>query len=158
MATLIMYTTKHGTTEKAVNLLKQKLAGMVHAVNISREKVPALEGYDTVIIGGSIYMGHIQKELTKCINKYLPTLLAKKVGLFICAGHPDSKMLAKEMKEAFPAALYEHAIAKEIFGYEFNYSKLHVMEKWILKQVAGVKASRFALSEAKIDGFCARFS
>lgn len=41
----------------------QNLQSDVKLVNLMKEKAPALEGYDRVIIGGSIYYGRIQKEL-----------------------------------------------------------------------------------------------
>ena len=56
MKTLIIYSTKHGTAEKAASILKSKLSGEVHLVNIMNNHATALESYDTIILGGSIYV------------------------------------------------------------------------------------------------------
>lgn len=153
MKAIIIFSTKHGSVEKAVLILKERLGWDIPAIDITKEAAPSLEDYDTVIIGGSIYIGNVQKELSNFLNDHLDILLEKRVGLFLCAGHPDPSELEKEMKRAFPEPLYTHAVVKEIFGYEFDFSKLNFLEKLTIKNVAHIKESQFALSEEKIDSF-----
>ncbi|MFZ5639495.1 MAG: flavodoxin domain-containing protein [Bacillota bacterium] len=102
MRSLIIYATKYGCAEKAATILKSKMNGDVFLVNVMKEKVPGLDQYDNVILGGSIYIGKIQKALIKYIKSNLPSLLQKRVGLFICAGD-----LSEEKIEHFAKAIGE---------------------------------------------------
>jgi len=153
MKTLIVYSTKHGSAEKAANILKTKLKGEVHIVNVTLKPAGELEGYDNVIIGGSIYIGKIQKKLSNFIDTNLPLLLEKKIGLFICAGEKDEVLKEKELVSSFPPSLFKHAIVKEVFGFEIDMDKLNFFEKFIMSKVKGVKTSVHELSEEKIHTF-----
>lgn len=152
MKSAIIYATKYGCVEKAAKILQSKLNGKVSLFNITKETVPNLEDYDNVILGGSIYVGKIQKVLTNYLNSNLPSLLHKRVGLFICAGQPEP-IRTKELQEAFPVELFNHATVKEVFGYEYNFDKLNFLDKLIVRKVAGVTESCYALSSEKIQNF-----
>ncbi|MFB6468483.1 flavodoxin domain-containing protein [Cytobacillus sp. Hz8] len=153
MKAIIIYATKHGAVEKVSLILKERLGWEIPTIDITKEEAPSLEGYDTVIIGGSIYIGNVQKELVKYMHDHISELLEKRLGLFLCAGHPDPKVLEDEMKRAFPNSLYYHALAKEIFGYEFDFNKMNFLEKLTIRNVAHIRESQFALSDDKIDEF-----
>lgn len=153
MKTIIIYTTKYGSVKKATEILSSKLSGEVLQKNLSKEKVPDLKEFDNVILGGSIYIGKMQKTLTKYINASLPVLLQKKIGLFICAGEPDLAVRTRELENSFPPELFNHAAAREVFGHEFNYEKLNFLDKFIMRTFKGVTESSFDLSEEKIENF-----
>lgn len=152
MNSIIIYSTKYGCTEKAANILRKKMTGKVSLVDLAKAKVPNLNDYDTVILGGSIYVGKIQKALTTYVNSNLPDLLKKRVGLFICAGQPEP-VCTKELEEAFPAELYQHAAAKDVFGCEYRFDKLKWLDKLMVRKVAGITESKYDLSEQKISDF-----
>ncbi len=152
MRTLIIYATKYGCTEKAAAILKSKMHGEVLLVNIAKEKAPDLEGYDNIILGGSIYKGKIQKALTQYIKAKLPLLLHKRVGLFICAGEPEP-VRTRELECAFPKELYNHARVKEVFGYEICYEKLNIFDKFIMRTIKDITKSSADLSQEKIEKF-----
>lgn len=153
MNTLIVYSSKHGTAEKAANILKSKIAGDVDVVNIMLEPSTNLEKYDNIILGGSIYMGRVQKKLSAFVTQSLSTLLEKQIGLFICAGEKDEALKEKELIVAFPPVIFEHAIVKEVFGFEIDINKLNFFEKFIMSKVKGVTTSVYELSEEKINAF-----
>ncbi|GLC31603.1 flavodoxin domain-containing protein [Clostridium omnivorum] len=153
MKSIIIYSTKHGTTEKAARILSAKLPGEVVLKNIMKENVSSLEEYDNVILGGSIYIGKVQKNLTEYMQKNLKELLSKRVSLFLCAGETNEELAAKQIKGAFPEELYKAAICKDSFGFEFNFDKLNFFEKLIMKKVKGVKESYYELKEDSIDRF-----
>lgn len=150
--TIIIYATKHGSVEHAVMLLKAKLEGEVRLVNILEEKVPSLGDYENVILGGSIYLGKIQKQLTKYIEKHLSELLTKRVGLFICAAQQED-VREKELIDAFPNELFEHAISKEIFGYEINFDDMNFIEKKVVRSILGHQDNYSELSNETIERF-----
>ena len=64
MSTLIVYASKYGCTEKCVKLMSKKLNDKVDLINLKNINDIDLSKYDKVIIGGSIYIGRIQKEVT----------------------------------------------------------------------------------------------
>jgi menaquinone-dependent protoporphyrinogen oxidase len=152
MKTIIIYATKHGSVENAVNLLKGKLEGEVKLVNIMNQEAPTLAEYENVILGGSIYVGKIQKRFSKYIEKHLSELLTKRVGLFICAAQQED-IREKELIDSYPEELFQHALCKEIFGYEIHYEDMNFIEKRVVSSIMGHKSDYSELSESKIDSF-----
>jgi menaquinone-dependent protoporphyrinogen oxidase len=133
MNTLIVYVSKHGSTEDCAKSIAGKLKGTVELVNLKEKSVQELSAYDEVIIGGSIYAGRIQKEVTNFCNKNLQELKEKNIGLFICCmGTENSKA---QLEGAFPKELLEVAKAKEGFGGEFRFKKMNFFEKLIIKAI-----------------------
>jgi menaquinone-dependent protoporphyrinogen oxidase len=153
MKTLIIYATKYGSVEHVPVILAKKMEGDVCSVNISTGQVPSLEEYDAIIVGGSNYAGKIQKELKGFIEKNLPLLLEKSVGLFLCAAHPDPEIREKELKENFPSELYYHAIAKETMGYEIHYQRMNIVERLLARMIMKVKTDQTVLADERIDKF-----
>ncbi len=82
MKTLIVYGTKHGTTEKCSKLLKDKLSGEVVIINIKKENMPDITEFNNIIIGGSIYMGQIQKEV-KILYRNINALKKKRRAFYM---------------------------------------------------------------------------
>ncbi|ACL69158.1 flavodoxin domain-containing protein [Halothermothrix orenii] len=150
MKKLILYASKHGTTEKASALLAEKLTGEVERVNVQK-KFPDLRGYDYIIIGGSIHAGQIQKEIKKLCEDNLNILLDKKIGLFLCCGLEDR--VDDQMKTGFGSKLYEHARVRGYFGYEFNFDKMNFLERLVVKVLAKVKESKSSIYEENIEDF-----
>lgn len=158
MKSIIIYATKYGSVEKAAQMLKGKMEGQVLLVNVIKEKVPSLDQYDNVILGGSIYIGKIQKQLTGYIKENLPLLLKKKVGLFVCAGAEETEAQSQMLTAAFPPELLNQAVAKAVVGYEFHYEKLNFFDKLIMKMVKGITESCSKLSEENIQNFAKAMS
>lgn len=152
MTSVIIYATKHGSVEHAVQLLKEKMEGEVKLVNIMNEEAPSLTEFESVILGGSIYVGRIQKQLTKYMEKHLAELLTKRVGLFIC-GAQQEDIREKELNDSFPKELSQHAQCKEVFGYEIHYDDMNFIEKKVVGSILGHKNDYSELSEAKIEQF-----
>ena len=151
MKTIIIFTSKYGCTEKAAELLKSRLGGKVDVVNLIRAQEPSLADYDMVILGGSIYFGKIQKEMTAYISKITPELEKKRVGLFICAGNKEQA--AQVLHKSFPSELLHEAAAAEVFGDEIYYDKLSLMDKFVIRMVKGKERSGSGLSLETIEKF-----
>lgn len=117
MATILLYQSKHGTTRKVSHMIAEAWTqDDIHVHDLAEAKVPDLTPYDTVLIGGSIYMGRIQRKVGQCCEALIMDLLTKKVGLFMC--FLDFEQGLKEFKDNFPYALREHATAHGLFGGE----------------------------------------
>lgn len=153
MKILIIYATKYGCAQKAVTLLKSRLSENVSSVNIMKDKVPELKDYDTVILGGSIYVGKIQKQMYNYMLKHAEELKTKRLGLFICAGEEDPAIIEKQIKASFPDELLSHAIIKESFGGILSIEKISFIEKHMIRIVKGIKEGYARLSEDSIDKF-----
>jgi len=153
MSTLIVYATRHGCTEKAVEILKDKLEGDITAVNVKENKNPDLSPFATVIIGGSIHAGQIQGKIKKFCKKSLDILKQKRLGLFLCCMEDGEKAQA-QFDEAYPVELRKHAAAG-LFGGEFNFDMMNFLERAIIKKIAGVTDSVSKMKEDQIKQFAA---
>lgn len=154
MSTLIVYATRHGCAEKAVEILKDNLEGDVSAVNLKENKNPDLSSFDTVIVGGSIHAGQTQRKIKKFYRENLTLLKQKRLGLFLCCMEEGKKAQA-QFDEAFPAELREHSAAAGLFGGEFNFDMMNFFERAIVKKIAGVTDSVSKLKEDQIHQFAA---
>ncbi len=134
MKTLIIYATEHGSTKKCAEILLEKLTGQVDLYNVKDKKSPELSQYDNVIIGGSIYMGRIQKELSEFTAKNLNVLKNKKVGLYICCMNKNEA--ENQLNSAFPEELLKCSIVQKSFGGEFNFKKMNFFERFVIKIVS----------------------
>lgn len=151
MKTLIAYATKHGCTEKCAQILAEKLTGKADLCNLQMTKAPELARYDRVIIGGSIHIGKIQKEVTDFCENHSKELTGKTVGLYVCGMFMERA--EEELNSSFPQQLLAHAQAMEFFGGEFRFKKMNFMEKLIVKKVAKVNKDTTNLLEDKINQF-----
>ena len=84
MNTLLVYSSKYGCTEKCAKTLSKELKDKVDLINLKNAEDIDVLKYDNVIIGGSIYIGRIQKEVVEFCSKNLGILKEKRIGLFIC--------------------------------------------------------------------------
>ena len=150
MNTLIVYSTKYGCTEKCASILSKKLMGKVELCNLKIGSIPNLAEYDKVIIGGSIYIGKIQKEVSEFCSRNLDVLKDKKIGLFICAMQKDD-VIQTEINTAFPQELLARATAREHFGGEFIFKNMNFLDRMIVKKVSKIDKDTSNIIEINID-------
>lgn len=131
MKIMIIYATKYGFTKDCAELLKNKISGEVSITNVMIDTIPSLNEYDTIIIGGSIYMGQIQKKLKSYCFANTDLLAKKNIALFLCCGSEEN--FEQNLKNAFPDVLLNKAISKECFGGEFRVDKMNFFHKFITK-------------------------
>lgn len=135
MSTMIAYSTTLGCTEQCASKLKEGLGNGVELVRISRRKKFVLDPYETIIVGGSIHEGMIQRSVYKFCEHNLETLLKKQVGLFVCCMDPDADE-QELIQEAFPDKLVEHALASGFFGGELDVKKMNLLQKIMTRKAA----------------------
>lgn len=152
MKTGIIYATRHGCTEKCAFKLHSELSGETEVFNIKTKPKLQLDGYDSIIIGGSIHAGRIQKSIQKFCQNHLESLLKKKIGLFLCCMEKDKKA-EEQFRNAFPKELQDHAKAKGCFGGAFNFDKMNFIEKAIIKKVGKIDHNISTVSEESIQQF-----
>ena len=153
MKTVILYMSKHGSTSKMVEMLKERLTNSeIDIINLKKQKSPDISNYDEIIIGGSIHVGMIQKRITKFIENNMVTLLKKKIGLFLCCMYEDEKR-EEQFNTSFPEELRNHSSANGLFGGEFVFEKMNFLEKAIVKKVSEYSSTVSKIDMEAIDEF-----
>lgn len=133
--TLIAYSTTLGCTEQCASKLKADLGEGVEMVRISRRRRFNLGEYDTIIVGGSIHEGMIQRSVYKFCESNLDELLKKEVGLFVCCMDTDANE-QELIQRTFPESLVKHALASGFFGGELNIKKMNLLQKIMTRKAA----------------------
>jgi menaquinone-dependent protoporphyrinogen oxidase len=129
MKTMIIYSSTYEYTKECAERLRGYLLGEVIVVNATIDVITQLDEIDNVIIGGSIYMGQIQKNMKEFCASNVALLKDKRLGLFLCCGLPEKSEQA--MKDAFPEELLKKAIAEECFGGVLRTEKMNLVHKII---------------------------
>lgn len=157
MPTIILYMTTHGCTEKAARILMTRMYDDVTLVNIEGMPDPDLTRFDRVIIGGSVHMGEIRKELKQYCERNLDSLLQKKLGLFLCCMF-EGETAQKQFRQAYPEALRVHATATGLFGGEISFDRMNRFEAMIVKKVSGISQDVSKLNDLAIEEFAGKIS
>lgn len=158
MKILIVYCSSHGTTEKAVGLLCEHIEGEVLPVDLKKDKVYFhLNDFDSVIIGGSIHAGTIQRRVKQFIRVHHDELLQKNLGLFLCCMR-EGNTAVEQFNAAFPEDLRKNSMALGLFGGEFIVSKMNFFERQVVKKVDGVVSDQSRLDIKAIMEFATRFN
>ncbi|NDL67990.1 flavodoxin domain-containing protein [Anaerotalea alkaliphila] len=157
MSTLIVYSSKHGTTEKVVERLKDKLEQPVKAVNVSKEKNVDWDSWDKVIIGGPIYVGNLKSDLKIFVERHLEKILEKKIGLFICCMYHDDAA-AEQFNHAYSDALLAAAQVDGWFGGEVHPWELSLLEKTVVRMVDKGVLENAVLDLDEVDRFAGKMN
>lgn len=155
MKTLILYTSKHGCTEKCAGLLAAELAGDPALVDL-RGGTPDLSGYDGVILGAPIYAGNLPGNMKNYLTANADELKQKKLGLFICCGQVEQG--AEQLKAAFPADLMDHACVSGSFGGAISLEKQNFIVRAMLKKVMKIQASYESIDSDAIAEFAQQWA
>ncbi|MFW6237892.1 MAG: flavodoxin domain-containing protein [Bacillota bacterium] len=153
MRTLVAFSTKYGTTEKAVEILAKHMKSEVDILDLRefpKEDGPNLGLYDAIAVGGSIYAGKIQREVRGFCLENLEYLLEKPLGLFICCAFGEAE---KQLEAAFSEKLLAHAAVRGYFGYQFNMQRMNFICRSIVRFVTGIKSTERALDKTSIKQF-----
>lgn len=137
MNTLILYTSTYGFTKECAEELKGQLLGEVTVINAGADAIPSLDGFDTVILGSSVYIGQINKKLKAFIDANVDALSQKRLGLFLCCGLPDN--LDQVLSLNFPETLRDKAVI-ECFGGELRTEKMKLGHKMMTAMMKKVTA------------------
>lgn len=152
MSAIVIYSTKHGAAASCAEILSDKAQGDIIVANVKDD--PDFSGFDTVILGASVYVGKIQPEMTRFCTKNLETLLKKKIGLFISSG--DHTERGREYLKLFGDNIYAHASARELFGDEIHWETMNLMEKLAMRIIKKARGSSSSLEMENISSFLER--
>jgi len=156
MSTAIIYISRHGTTEKIANQMKDLIEDS-DLIDLHKKTNPDISKYDKLVIGCSIHMGQIHKKSKEFIEKNKDNLLQKELGLYLCCMETGEK--AKEQyDQAFSSELQKHAKANAILGYEYLLEKMGFFEKIMVKKITGKDKSFSNIDERGIAEFVSQFN
>lgn len=135
MKGLIIYSSKHGTTEYCAKKLKENLNSQFDIINIKNVKTIDINNYSKIIIGTSVYAGAINKDLKAYVESNKAELLTKDLGIFMCCMSKEDKA-NQQFKDNFSEELLKSSKIIASFGGEFKFSKMNFFEKTIIKIIA----------------------
>ncbi|MCD4849088.1 MAG: flavodoxin domain-containing protein [Candidatus Aegiribacteria sp.] len=158
MKNLIVFATKYGSVTNAAKLLAGELQGTTDLVRLGHDDLPTLDEYDSVVVGGSIYIGNIQKEVKEFCWDFKAELLEKKLGLFICAGEKNEEKRMDAIRKNFPTELIDNSTATGWFGHEVHFEKASFMDRTAIRLIMGVKKSFSDLKKENIAEFAAKMN
>jgi menaquinone-dependent protoporphyrinogen oxidase len=158
LKSLIIYCSSHGTTEKAVRLLCESLQGEILTVDLKKDNTDFdLKSYDTVIIGGSIHAGSIQRKLKLFMKNNHDVLVDKNLGIFLCCMR-EGDAATDQFNKAFSQDLRKNSIAMGLFGGEFLVTKMNFFERQVVKKVDGIIADQSNLDSESIKEFASKLN
>jgi len=134
MKTLIVYATKYGTTSECASMLSEKLQGDAAVYDLSKGSHIDFSNYDTIVVGGAIYAGSLNKKVRKFCKTNEDMLLTKRLALFTC-NMADGEDGMKQLEKNYAPVLVEHAVAKECFGGQFQFAKMGWFTKKIITKI-----------------------
>ena len=134
MRSLIAYRTKYGTVAACARTLAAKIGGDVALADLADARDVRLREYDTVIIGGSIYAGKLQRKVVSFCEKNRSVLLQRRVGIFLCCLYEGEEALM-QLQSAFPDWLLAHAFARALPGGEIHYDRLTFLDRLLVRSL-----------------------
>ncbi len=157
MKIAIIFATKHGTTKKVAKLLANRFLGdTVSLISLNRASHPDLSSFDWIILGTAIYGGKSMNKMVRFCHNYRKELTGKKIACFICCMHKAEEERKKQLSQAFPLFITGRATAMAILGGEFQFEKMFLLNRLVIKSITGYKHSISHIDYENIDRFSTR--
>lgn len=150
----ILYASSHGTTEKIAKQIQKELGEeKTSLINLKKAGTIDLSMFDTLIIGGSVHAGQMQRKVKAFCKNHMVDLLQKRVALFMVGmNEPEFE---NEFINAYPELLRKHAVSSKCVGGEFIFEKMNFIEKLIVKKVSGITQNISNINKGQIDALVA---
>lgn len=150
MRTIIIYATKHGAAGEIAKRIAEKIEGAAMH-DLKKDGIPALDNYDCIIIGSSIYAGRMLKEAKEFVAVNMGVLQGKKLGLYLSG--LDSSGENGFLETNFPSDLLQKAKAASFLGGIFDPKKAGAFERLIIKLLTKKSEYLDSIDSEKIDQF-----
>lgn len=127
MKVLIVYATKNGVSKKACEMLRDNLNNFceVDLFDI-KDAPPSPDSYDVAVVGGSIRMARLNKDLKKYIKAHAEVLSNMQSAAFICCGLTND--FEDYVVTEIPKSI-RFSLGIECFGGELKPDKLRGTDK-----------------------------
>lgn len=130
MKTAIIYATTYGSTRKIAETIQKSIPGS-SIFDVKKDKVD-ISLFDVVILGSSIYIGQIDRQLKTFVKTHGEALKSKKLGIYFCCGFEEN--LQTYLDANFDKELVEGAIVMTMGG-EMDVSRMSFAHKMIMRMV-----------------------
>ncbi|WP_314059514.1 flavodoxin domain-containing protein [uncultured Vagococcus sp.] len=131
MNTLILYTSRHGTTKGYAKEIAAQLFPKGHVLNVKKINHHQINQFDTIVLGTPIYAGQPRRDMSDFCQKFHNELLTKQLYLF-ASGLASGDLATRELQGAYPESLQHHAEGKVFLGGAVDYSSLNLLEKGVV--------------------------
>ena len=120
MKLLILYATKSGTTKTCADLLAREFPrGSVEVLPVARAE--SFDDYDFVILGASVRLGKLHKDMRSFLQKNAEKLPAGRTGCYYCCGLAGDADRYDE--KLYPESVLKKSFAVMTFGGELRSEK-----------------------------------
>jgi len=151
--TAIIYMSKHGTTEKLALLIKELLMDEeITLINLDKHETIDLLFCDRVIIGSSIHMGQVEKQIYNFCRQHADILKSKKLGLFLCCMY-EGKKSPEQFNHAFPKDILAASKSKALMSYELYFEQMNLIERTMTKKMTGQSDEISHINQLEINQF-----
>lgn len=147
MKTLIVYTSKHGSTMRAAKRIATNITNF-DLFDLTLKETMNFDLYETIYIGTPIYYGKINKKVRTFIKKNKITLLEKNLKIFTLG--LDDKNIKKTIKSSFSEDILAHANHLHLGG-AYVFEDMSFIERFIVKKVARFTESVSMIDESKVN-------
>ncbi|HLO89949.1 MAG: flavodoxin domain-containing protein [Chloroflexota bacterium] len=148
MKSVIIYSTKHGTTKKVAEMISQMAKEKPELINLKKVKDINLDDYDSIIIGGSIHAGNVQTRIKRFCHDHMLELSTKPLGLFLSCMEEDKAQ--EQFDNAYPESLRKAAVSTKLTGGEILLDKMNFLERYIVKKVGKMTETVSNIKEDKV--------
>jgi menaquinone-dependent protoporphyrinogen oxidase len=146
----IVYSTKHGTTQMIAERIGKELhENTIALFNLADHFEIDLSVYDTVIIGGSIHAGRLNRRVRKFLQSHTLELIQKRIALFMCGTNMSE--LENQFNKEFPALLRNHSISNQFVGGEFLFERMGFFDRLITQRITGIKSTTSLINQQAVD-------
>ena len=136
---LIAYASKTGSTAEIAQAIAKELEAAGHTAGAADiAGIGSLAGYAGVVIGGPMYMGHIDSRVGKFVKCHAGELAKLPVaGFVVClaAASKDPEGMAWAEKALRTSLGPVQPVAETIFAGRLDPEKLSWFQRWITKKV-----------------------
>lgn len=133
MKTLIIYSSKTGTTKKCAALIAANIGADSCDIFEISENLPDISDYECVVIGSYVRMGVIDKRISSYLQKNKEELFKTKLGIFICSCLADK--ISDAITKNFSEEIMDNALIIDSFGGEIPLNKVKGMDKIIINSI-----------------------
>lgn len=133
MKTLILYSSRYGTTKNCAENLKEILKGNTVIAEINSNVKMNMNKYDNIIIGASVYDGKIAKEVLEFLKDYKGMMQVKNSGVYLCS--LDQRKEEKYFKKNISKDILKVIGVMSHFGGEAKYGNMKFTEKIKVKSL-----------------------
>ena len=98
--TLVAYGSKHGSTKEVATAIAADLRAAGHDVDLlsaGAAVVAGLDGYDSVVIGGSLYLGRWHSDVCRFMRRHRTALGRVPLAVFALVREPSTQLTSRAL-------------------------------------------------------------